>query len=75
MKSMLIEPGSAFAGSLFELALACDRSYMKDSEEEPVTIALSPLNAGALPMANGLTRLASVFAELGLRKRRGSREA
>jgi benzoyl-CoA-dihydrodiol lyase len=57
----LIEPGSAFAGSLFELALACDRSYMKDSEEEPVSIALSPLNAGALPMANGLTRLASRF--------------
>jgi benzoyl-CoA-dihydrodiol lyase len=57
----LIEPGSAFAGSLLELALACDRSYMKDSEEDAVAIALSPLNAGPLPMANGLTRLASRF--------------
>jgi benzoyl-CoA-dihydrodiol lyase len=57
----LIEPGSAFAGSLFELALACDRAYMKDSEEAPVTIGLSPLNAGPFPMASGLTRLESRF--------------
>ncbi len=56
-----IDPGSAFAGSLLELALASDRAYMKDSEEAPVTIALSPLNAGPLPMANGLTRLESRF--------------
>jgi benzoyl-CoA-dihydrodiol lyase len=57
----LVEPGSAFAGSLLELALASDRAYMKDSEDEGVTIALSPLNAGPLPMANGLTRLESRF--------------
>jgi benzoyl-CoA-dihydrodiol lyase len=57
----LIEPGSAFAGCLLELALASDRAYMKDSEDEPVTIALSPLNGGSLPMANGLTRLESRF--------------
>jgi benzoyl-CoA-dihydrodiol lyase len=56
-----LEPGSAFAGSLLELALAADRAYMKDSADEPVTIALSPLNAGPLPMANGLTRLQSRF--------------
>jgi benzoyl-CoA-dihydrodiol lyase len=53
----LIEPGSAFAGSLFELALAADRSYMLDDPERPSTIALSPMNAGPLPMGNGLTRL------------------
>jgi len=57
----LIEPGSAFAGSLLELALAADRVYMKDAEDEPVTVALSPLNGGALPMGNGLSRLQSRF--------------
>jgi benzoyl-CoA-dihydrodiol lyase len=57
----LIEPGSCFAGSLLELALAADRIYMKDSEDEPVAIALSRLNAGALPMGNGLSRLESRF--------------
>jgi benzoyl-CoA-dihydrodiol lyase len=57
----LIEPGSAFAGSLFELALACDRSYMLDDPERPTTIALSAVNAGLLPMSNGLTRLEARF--------------
>jgi benzoyl-CoA-dihydrodiol lyase len=57
----LVEPGSCFAGSLLELALASDRVYMKDSEDEPVAIALSPMNAGPLPMSNGLTRLQSRF--------------
>ena len=53
----LIEPGSAFAGTLFELALAADRSYMLDDPERPNTIALSPMNAGLLPTASGLSRL------------------
>jgi benzoyl-CoA-dihydrodiol lyase len=57
----LVEPGSAFAGSLLELALAADRVYMKDSEDEPNTVAVSALNAGPLPMGNGLTRLQSRF--------------
>jgi benzoyl-CoA-dihydrodiol lyase len=57
----LIEPGSCFAGSLFELALAADRSYMLDDAEQDNTIALSPMNAGALPMSNGLTRLQTRF--------------
>jgi benzoyl-CoA-dihydrodiol lyase len=52
----LIEPGSCFAGTLFELALAADRAYMLDSDAAN-TIALSPMNAGLLPMSNGLTRL------------------
>jgi benzoyl-CoA-dihydrodiol lyase len=39
-----IEPGSCFAGSLFELALAADRSYMLDDPDEPNTIALSEMN-------------------------------
>ena len=53
----LIEPGSCFAGTLFELALAADRSYMLDDPERPNTVALSPINAGLLPMSNGLSRL------------------
>jgi benzoyl-CoA-dihydrodiol lyase len=57
----LIEPGSAFAGSLFELALAADRSYMLHDDEEDNAIALSPMNGGLLPMSNGLTRLQTRF--------------
>ena len=53
----LIEPGSCFAGSLFELALAADRSYMLDDEDAANTIALSALNAGSLPMTHGPSRL------------------
>jgi len=55
----LIEPGSCFGGSLLELALAADRSYLLDSGD--VRIALSPLNNGAFPMSNGLSRLESRF--------------
>ena len=57
----LIEPGSAFAGSLFELALAADRSYMLHDDNEENVIALSPMNGGPLPMSNGLTRLQTRF--------------
>jgi benzoyl-CoA-dihydrodiol lyase len=57
----LIEPGSCFAGSLFELALAADRSYMRDDPDEPNTIALSKMNSGPLTMSNGLTRLETRF--------------
>jgi benzoyl-CoA-dihydrodiol lyase len=57
----LVEPGSCFAGTLFELALAADRTYMLDDPDRPVSLALSALNAGAYPMSNGLTRLASRF--------------
>src|SRR5437899_771097 len=57
----LIEPGSCFAGSLFELALAADRSYMLDDPDAANTIALSRMNADPLTMSNGLTRLATRF--------------
>ncbi len=57
----LIEPGSCFAGSLLELALAADRSYMLDDSERPVRIGLSPLNESWFPMANGLSRLQTRF--------------
>jgi benzoyl-CoA-dihydrodiol lyase len=53
----IVEPGSCFAGTLFELALAADRSYMLDDPDRPTRIALSPMNGGLLPMSNGLSRL------------------
>jgi len=53
----IVEPGSCFAGSLAELALAADRSYMLDDPNQPTAIELGPLNAGLLPMPNGLSRL------------------
>lgn len=57
----IIEPGSCFAGNLFELVLASDRSFMLNNRDEKVEVALSELNTGAFPMSNGLTRLQSRF--------------
>jgi benzoyl-CoA-dihydrodiol lyase len=57
----VIDRESCFAGSLLEVALAADQSFMLADEAEEVRIAFSPLNAGPLPMANGLTRLETRF--------------
>jgi benzoyl-CoA-dihydrodiol lyase len=64
----LIEPGSCFAGVLFELALAADRQYMLDGppiededSDERAEITLSAANFGPFPMGNGLTRMQSRF--------------
>jgi benzoyl-CoA-dihydrodiol lyase len=62
----LIEPGSCFAGTLAELVFAADRSVMftgtaPGDNRGPATLHLSPLNFGAYPMGNGLTRLANRF--------------
>jgi benzoyl-CoA-dihydrodiol lyase len=60
----LIEPGSCFAGTLLELALAADRSYMlalPDDEAAAPKIALSALNFGAYPMVNGHPRVVARF--------------
>jgi len=57
----IIEPGNAFAGTLFEMALAADRSYMLDDPDQPNSVQLSVMNAGSYPMSNGLTRLQSRF--------------
>src|SRR5881296_485403 len=64
----LIEPGSCFTGTLLELALAADRSYMLDGTreggaEKPATLRLTGMNFGAYPMVNGLSRLASRFLD------------
>jgi len=52
----IVETGSCFAGTLAELMLAADRSYMLDVENGP-QIALSELNFGTYPMASGQSRL------------------
>jgi benzoyl-CoA-dihydrodiol lyase len=67
----LIEPGSCFAGSLLELALAADRSYMLSFDGAsagggpavggPAAVAVGAANLGPLPMGNGLTRLQTRF--------------
>jgi benzoyl-CoA-dihydrodiol lyase len=64
----LIEPGSCFAGSLLELALAADRSYMllgvgedDDPDTGSATVTLGGMNLGPLPMGNGLSRLQTRF--------------
>src|ERR1700723_1039476 len=64
----VIEPGSCFAGSLLELALAADRSFQlagvfhdKDPGAEPAAITLGDINLGPLTMSNGLTRLQTRF--------------
>ena len=62
----VIEPGSCFAGTLLEVALAADRSYMLDAsqgegEASGPELALSAMNYGRYPMANGLSRLQTRF--------------
>ena len=59
----LVDPGSCFAGSLFEIVLAADRSFMLDSSAESAPkVALTALNFGPLTMNNALTRIATRFA-------------
>jgi len=57
----IVEPGSCFAGTLLELALAADRVYMRDTEEghSVAALTLSEMNFGPLPMVNHLSRLAA----------------
>ena len=57
----VVDQGSSFAGTLFELALAADRSYMLLAEEEGPRVALSAMNFGPYAMVNGMTRLSTRF--------------
>ncbi len=60
----LIEPGSCFAGSFLELALACDRSYhlaLPDDEARAPKIAVGEANFGLFPMVTGQSRLQRRF--------------
>ena len=55
----VVEPKSCFAGSLLELLVAADRSYVLD--DPGVSLRLSGANRGALPMYDGSTRLQTRF--------------
>ncbi|KJS74559.1 MAG: benzoyl-CoA-dihydrodiol lyase [Comamonadaceae bacterium BICA1-1] len=60
----LIEPGSCFAGTLLELALACDRSYhlaLPDDEARAPKISASEANFSLYPMVTGQSRLGRRF--------------
>ena len=60
----LIEPGSCFAGSLLELALACDRSYqlmLPDDAAQSPKVTVGELNFGTFPMVTGQSRLQRRF--------------
>jgi benzoyl-CoA-dihydrodiol lyase len=62
----LAEPGSCFTGTLAELLLAADRSFllygaMEGDDRPPPVVSLGPTNLGRYPMSNGLSRLATRF--------------
>ena len=60
----IIDQGSCFAGTLLELALAADRTYMlhlPDGEANGPQIELSAMNFGPYPNVQGATRLATRF--------------
>ncbi|MFN5349021.1 MAG: 2,3-epoxybenzoyl-CoA dihydrolase [Polaromonas sp.] len=62
----LVDSGSCFAGTLYELALACDRIYMLDLPDSPdaaPAVHLSPANFGWFPAVNKLSRLQTRFYE------------
>jgi benzoyl-CoA-dihydrodiol lyase len=60
----IIDKGSCFGGTLFELALAADRSYMlhlPDEEAGAPVIALSHVNFGPYPMVSQEARIAAHY--------------
>ncbi|MEO7403862.1 MAG: 2,3-epoxybenzoyl-CoA dihydrolase [Burkholderiales bacterium] len=60
----LIEPGSCFAGTFLELALACDRSYhlaLPDDVAKAPKITVGEMNFGLYPMVTGQSRLGRRF--------------
>jgi benzoyl-CoA-dihydrodiol lyase len=62
----LVDAGSCFAGTFYELALACDRIYMLDLPDSPdaaPSLQLNAANFGRYPVVNGLTRLQTRFNE------------
>lgn len=59
--AVIDESGSCFAGSLLELALAADRVYMLEDDDQEISVTTSVANSGVLPTATGMSRLAVRF--------------
>jgi len=57
----VVDEDSCFVGTLLELALAADRTYVLNDESSPVSMGVSPQNGGAYRMSNGITRLETRF--------------
>ena len=59
----LVERGSCFAGTLLEIALAADRTYMLSAqgESDEPRLAVSESNFGLYPTVAGVSRLAARF--------------
>jgi benzoyl-CoA-dihydrodiol lyase len=57
----LIESGSCFTGTLLELALAADRSYIADTATNAPSMQLTEMNFGAYPRVDGQGRLQARF--------------
>ena len=60
----LVEPGSCFAGTFLEFALACDRTYhlaLPDDEARAPKISVGEANFSLYPMATGQSRLGRQF--------------
>lgn len=62
-KSMfaIIGEESSFVGTLFEITLSCDRSYMMEDDDELVTVQINASSGGLYPMSTGITRLLCRF--------------
>jgi len=60
----IADRGACFAGTLAELLLAADRSYMlalPDDEAAETKVTLSAMNFGSYPMVNGQYRISARF--------------
>jgi benzoyl-CoA-dihydrodiol lyase len=57
----LVEPGSCFAGTLLELALCADRTYIADFKAGAPALTVNELNFGAYPRVDHQSRLESRF--------------
>ena len=60
----VVDRGSCFAGTLLELALAADRTYMlavAGGEQDAPSIALGEVNFGLYPPVSGRTRIETRF--------------
>ena len=55
------DENTTWVGTGLEIALACDRTYVLDDEDRPVTFGVTAANKGLFPMANGISRLQTRF--------------